>query len=64
MRRFCRPAATKKGFFKKFSQFHAGRLGGSGRGRCERQPAGQAPAAGPAVTFKPQEMADALHGRD
>ena len=34
-------------------------LAGAG---CERQPAGQtAPPPEPAVTFKPQEMADALH---
>src|ERR1035437_4109511 len=28
---------------------------------CERQPAGQTTPPEPAVTFKPQEMADALH---
>ena len=33
-------------------------LAGSG---CERQPAGQSAPPEPAVTFKPQEMADALH---
>jgi hypothetical protein len=33
-------------------------LAGAG---CERQPAGQSTPTEPAVTFKPQEMADALH---
>jgi hypothetical protein len=33
-------------------------LAGAG---CERQPAGQTAPPEPAVTFKPQEMADALH---
>jgi hypothetical protein len=33
-------------------------LAGAG---CERQPAGQNTSPEPAVTFKPQEMADALH---
>ena len=33
-------------------------LAGAG---CERQPAGQTAPTEPAVTFKPQEMADALH---
>ena len=30
-------------------------------GGCERQPAGQSAPPEPVVTFKPQEMADALH---
>ena len=61
MRRSADRRYDERDFFRGFLSFVLTGLVILAGAGCERQPAAQAPTPEPAVTFKPQEMADALH---